>query len=47
MILYNNNNNNAELYLHDYNNTVLQKRQKHDNYSNLVTRVQLQHCFIS
>jgi len=29
-----NNNNNRELYLHNYNNTALQKRQKHDNYSN-------------
>ena len=33
--------NNSELNLHDYiNNTVLQKCQKHDNYSNLVIRVQ-------
>ena len=39
----NNNNNNSELYLHDCNNTALQKRPKHDNYSNLVIRVQLQH----
>ena len=25
------NNNNVELYLHEYNNTALQKSQKHDN----------------
>ena len=30
----NNNNNNSDLDLHNYNNTVLQKRQKYDNYSN-------------
>ena len=36
-------NNNSELYLPDYNNTALQKRGKHDNYSNLVIRVQFQH----
>lgn len=29
-----NDNNNSELYLHNYDNTALQKRQKHDNYSN-------------
>ena len=29
-----NNNNNSELYLHDYNDTVLQKRGKQDNYGN-------------
>ena len=28
-----NNNNNIELYLHDYNNTGLQKSGKHDNYT--------------
>ena len=38
-----NNINNSELDLHNYNNTALQKRQKHDNYSNLVVRVQFQH----
>ena len=27
--------NNIELYLHDYNNTALQKRGKHDNYIDL------------
>ena len=47
MKLYNKNNNNTELYLHDYNNTALQKRRKHDNYSNLVIGVKLQHWFIS
>ena len=26
------NNNNSELYLHDYNNRALQKRGRHDNY---------------
>ena len=36
-------NNNSELYLHDYNNRALQKCQKHDNYSNLVIRVQHWH----
>ena len=40
---FSNNSNNSELYLHDYNNTALQKRRKHDNYSNLVIKVQLQH----
>ena len=35
-----NNNNDIELYLHEYNNTGLQKRGKYDNYSNLVMRVQ-------
>ena len=39
----NNNNNNIELYLHEYKNTVLQNCQKHDNYINLVIRVQFQH----
>ena len=39
MVNNNNNNNNNEVYLYDYNNTVLQKRRKHDNYSNLVIRV--------
>ena len=34
-----NNNNDSEFYFHDYNNTALQKRRKHDNYSNLVIRV--------
>ena len=29
------NNNYFELYLHEYNNKELQKRQKDDNYSNL------------
>ena len=39
----NNNKNNNELCLHDYNNTALQKRGKHDKYySNLVIRVQFQ-----
>ena len=37
------NNNNSELYLHDYYNTSLQKRRKHDNYSDSVIKVQLQH----
>ena len=36
-------NNNSELYLHDYYNTSLQKRRKHDNYSDSVIKVQLQH----
>ena len=40
------NNNNSELYLHDYNNTALQKRRKHDNYSNLIIRVQFQLRYI-
>ena len=35
--------NKSELYLHDYNNTALQKRGKQDDYSNLNIRVQLQH----
>ena len=35
------NNNNSELYLHD-NNTALQKRRKHHNYSDLIIRVQFQ-----
>ena len=39
----NNDNNNSEFYLHDYDNTALQKRRKHDNYSNLVISVQLEH----
>ena len=30
MVDLNNNNNNSELYLHDYNNIALQKCQKHD-----------------
>ena len=34
------NNNNIELYLHEYNNTGLQKGGKYDNCSNLVMRVQ-------
>ena len=38
-----NNNTNIKLYLHDYNNTALQKGGKHDNYSDLVIRVQFQH----
>ena len=38
-----NSNRNRELYLHNYNNAALQKRGKHDNYSNLNIRVQLQH----
>ena len=38
-----NNINNSKLDLHNYNNTALQKRHKHDNYSNLVVRVQFQH----
>ena len=33
-------NHNNELCLHYYNNTTLRKRQKRDNYSNLVNRVQ-------
>ena len=37
------NNNNSELYLHDHYNTSLQKRRKHDNYSDSVIKVQLQH----
>ena len=37
------NNNDSELYWHDYNNTALQKRGKHNNYSHLVIRVQFQH----
>ena len=45
LISNNNNNNNSKnnnivLHLHDFNNTALQKRRKHDNYSNLVIRVQ-------
>ena len=36
-------NNNSELYLHDYNNTALQKRGKHNHYSHLFIRVQFQH----
>ena len=32
-------NKNNEVYLYGYNNTVLQKRRKHDNYSNLVITV--------
>ena len=35
--------NNSELYLHDFNNTALQKLGKHDNFCNLNLRVQLQH----
>ena len=42
----NNSNNNSELYLHDYNNTALQKRRKHHNYSNLTLRVQFQLWYI-
>ena len=42
----NNNDNKSELYLHDYNNTALQKRRKHDNYSNLIIRVQFQLGYI-
>ena len=39
------NGNNSELYLHDYNNTALQKREKRENYNNLVMtiRVKSQH----
>ena len=40
------NDDNNELYLHDYNNTALQKRGKHDNYSNLVIRVQFIITFV-
>ena len=41
---FSNNSNNSELYLHDYNNTALQKLGKYDNqYNNLVIRIQLQH----
>ena len=36
----NNNNNNNKLYLHDNNNIALQKRRKHDTYSNLAIKVQ-------
>lgn len=39
----NKNNNNSEPYFHDYNNTALQKRRKHDN---LVIRVQFQPWYI-
>ena len=31
-----NNNNNSEIYLHDYNDIALQKHRKHDNYSKLI-----------
>ena len=40
--LHVNNNNNSELYLHDYNNTALQNRRKHHHYNNLTIRVQFQ-----
>ena len=43
----NNNNNNSELYLHDYYNTLLQNHRKHDNYSDSVIKVQLQHWCIN
>ena len=38
-----NNINNSELDLHNCNNTAFEKRQKHDNYSTSVVRVQFQH----
>ena len=31
-----NSNNNSVLYLHDYNNTALQKRRNHGNYSTVI-----------
>ena len=47
MIFPFNNNTNSELHLQDYSNTALQKRQKHNNCSNLVINVQFQHWYIS
>ena len=35
-----NNNNNSEFYLRGYSNRAMQRRGKHDNYSNLVIRAQ-------
>ena len=40
---HNNKSNNSEFYLHDFNNTALQKQPKYKNYISLVIRVQLQH----
>ena len=34
-------------YSHDYKNTASRKCRKHENYINLVIRVQLQHIYLS